>query len=121
MAMYLGSNKVEIGQNASGGSSTAPLICTGEDGYLDKTFGEIRTAFLNGNPVIFNYTQPTGESGASTYIEHLSSVSYTIEADPDYPTAYGDIYFYNRSYTVNIEEEPYTIEALDALYPHVPD
>ena len=113
-------NALEQAVASGGGGSSAPLICTEADGYLDKTFGELRTALLNGVTIIVQKTDDMGEFGTAVYIDSLASITYTIAADAEYSTAYGDISCHSLSYTVVLEEAPYTIEALDALYPRVP-
>lgn len=110
-------NRMEQGIEDASGSGAESLICTEEDGHLDKTFGELRMAHLNGVPIIVHKTQDNGESGTAVYIEALVSITYTTAS----VQAYGDIICDSLSYTVIVEEAPYTIEALDALYPHVPD
>jgi len=119
MAMYLGSNKVEIGvASGGGGSSAEPLVINEtwdsvESYYvLDKTFGEIREAFDNGTPCIIINEISLQEYGQS-YHNLVCSVSYDLNPFGDFAT--GSIYTVNESF--NVSSETKTLDSLDALYP----
>lgn len=96
-----------------GGGSTEPLIVSvlyneaAEGFYMDKTFGEIRTAFESARPVIVY-----DEQGTTVRISSVSEIDYRV--DEDY--AEGTVGA-NQTYNVSVSEVPFTLEALDAKYP----
>ena len=97
----------------AGGSSAAPLIVNvsyneaDQQFYMNKTFGEIRTAFESARPVIvYDEANTTVDISSVIRIEYCVNEDYadgTVEA--------------TQSYNVSINEEPFTLEALDAKYP----
>lgn len=97
----------------AGGGSAAPLIVNvsyneaDQQFYMDKTFGEIRTAFESARPVIVY-------DGTDTTVDISSVIRIEYRVNEDY--AEGTVKA-TQTYNVSINEEPYTLEALDAKYP----
>lgn len=109
-----------IGPKASaqgGGGTSEPLIVglrpqeevTSGDEQLDKTFGELRIAFMNGQAVIFHKVSDTGVE-----ISALEKIDYNIRSE----SANGNVAIGN-GYSVELLESPFTLEALDAEYPYL--
>ena len=109
--------------SGGGGGGAEPLIVNTEydDGTytLDKTFGEIRGAFESGN-VVLVVTQNT-DYGLEKDIGSAIRVSYAvINDDPSSTSAEVNILQSGGSvmtYSVHLDEAPYTLDALDAKYP----
>ena len=101
--------------------SNSPMIVhstfnpTDEYYHLDKTYGEIRAAFNAGQTVLITY------DGSGTFEYHHVSIvqqcNYTIGNNPEYPEATGAVVISNEQFNVRCESAPYTLAALDALYP----
>lgn len=92
------------------GGGTEPLIVTVVNGILDKTFGEIRQAHKSGRVVMLKWYDN----------EQNGRYSLVLEIDWDVNGNYHDgrVLPYNGNYyTARLTEPPYTIEALDAIYP----
>lgn len=102
---------------AEGGGGSEPMIVTvaqrsGEENfYMDKTFGEIRNAFTNGQSIIVIHDQSV-ESETNMSISRVTAVKYYTSGQ----SVQGDV---RADFTFNVysSEPPYTLEALDALYP----
>lgn len=104
---------------AAGGNS--PIIVhstydeTDEFYHLDKTFGEIRAAINAGQIVLILMATSGSLESHSTNI--VQQCTYTIGNDPEYPEASGAVVISSMQYDVRCESAPYTLTALDALYP----
>lgn len=109
---------------AAAGGGNSPLIATSSYDetaqlfYLDKTFGEIRTAINAGRPVLV-VSADTSASFDSNTTSQIGGYAYTIGLDPEYPEASGsvDTTVAQMTFDVICESAPYTLAALDALYP----
>lgn len=104
---------------SAGGNS--PLIVnstydeTDEFYHLDKTFGEIRAAINAGQIILILMATSGSLESHSTNI--VQQCTYTIGNDPEYPEASGAVVISSMQYDVRCESAPYTLTALDALYP----
>ena len=104
-----------IPASAVGGGETLLVNIINDDQYniLDKTFGEIRGVFENGGTVIIvddtsydNYTE-------RTYC-YISALGYEFEEHVEGYCTITEIG--GRQFNAYLTQEPYTLEALDALY-----
>ena len=104
---------------AAGGGSAEPLIVNVIDNTMDKTFGEIRQAFDNDGYLLVaqdeSYDDTTG-----VRMTTVRECYYSITGG-EYPSASGGVILGNGEYSVNCDEAPYTLEALDAQYPYMAD
>lgn len=99
----------------SGGGSSAEPFMVGineSDGFLvlDKTFGEIRQAFTEGQPVII------GVVGGSRF-DLVVHVEYSIDLDT--PLSIANVGTLNNGFTVRLNSGDCSLEAIDASYPSV--
>ena len=113
MAMYLGSNKVEMGQVSSSGRSSEPLICryNEQTQRLDVTCGEIEEAFYNGIPVYFMANE--FENG-SYQLGVLQSLSVTVYDGGDAEMSIEFKFAYLACYADTLDE-------VRASYPYFTD
>lgn len=98
-------NHMEDGISGSGGSNA--LICEYDNdaGHTDKTFGEIKTAFLSGETVLLK----TGDYGETYYMHALTSYGiYKSE----------DSYYCDVGFDGNLMKSDFysTLEELDNAY-----
>ncbi len=112
-------NHIEQGIAGAGGGSTEPLIVNVTENddsyYMDKTFGEIRRAFLSGQTILVIDSYNTESGDEDVRYAYVKAVEYTVH--PRGENASGTISA-NQSYNVNVSEAPYTLEALDAKIPY---
>ncbi len=107
-------NHIEQGIADAGGGSVAPLIVSvsyneAEDKFcMDKTFGEIRTAFESARPIIVYDRQD-----ANVTINAVNHIKYELGSG-EYATGTVEA---GQAYNVSVSEAPFTLEALDAKYP----
>lgn len=109
-----------IAEASEGEGGTEPLIVnvTENDGnfYMDKTFGEIRVAFLSGRTVLVLESNPDGSESLNESLNGgmVTRLEYTLNTE--FESASGMVSCY-QSFSVTVDEAPYTLEALDAQYP----
>lgn len=100
-----------------GGGSAEPLVCTynSSTGYLDKTYGEIKTAALSGKSVYLK--DEVGETEGVYRLQNLLSYQ-TQEYEGDAPTFSGTVTFSGGSLITSVAS---SVSALDAEYPFYGD
>jgi hypothetical protein len=92
--------------SAGGGGGAEPFIIRSEDhpdeekDYLDKTWKEIKEAFMSGKPCIGELPVESG-GVRKLYYKNLGSVEY----DPSYETMGYSIYFFSGTYSCNSEND----------------
>ena len=114
-------NHIEQGvAEASEGGGTEPLIVnvTENDGnyYMDKTFGEIRVAFLSGRTVLVLEPNQDGSESPNESLNGGMVTSLDYLVNTEFESALGTVNCY-QAFSVVMNEAPYTLEALDAQYP----
>jgi hypothetical protein len=83
---------------------------------MDKTFGEIRVAFLSGRTVLVLEPNQGGSESLNESLDGgmVTRLSYSVNTE--FESALGTVHCY-QSFSVVMNEAPYTLEALDAQYP----
>lgn len=101
-----------------GGGGAEPLIInstydsSSELYTLDKTFGEIRTAYNNAQPIIIHLDESL-EGNIAMNDDTVSGIRYEINDS----SIIGTIRVEGDDYSCSSYDAPFTLEALDALYP----
>lgn len=101
-----------------GGGGVEPLIVnstydsSSELYTLDKTFGEIRIAYNNVQPIIIHLDE-SFEGSIAMNDDTVSGIRYEINDS----SIIGTIRVEGSDYSCSSYDAPFTLEALDALYP----
>lgn len=98
-----------------GGGGAESLICEYNEGYLNKTVGEIYNAFANGQAVIYHANVSEGEDTRSGDWASLNYISINGNSVDGF---YATIEFYGASFFTDTES---TVDAVFALYPTMSD
>ena len=105
---------------AGGGNSPmivhAPWDATANLYVMDKTFGEIRAAVDASRPVLV-VVESTSAVSEDNNTSVVLGYTYSIYLDPDYPSAMGSVSISGSTFDVQCSSAPYTLTALDAMYP----
>lgn len=110
-------NNIETGVDGANNPLIVNVTWDSEEemAYANKTFGEIRTAFENGQRVLLKQINNDGNT-SNTILEEINGIRYEISEGTN-PSASGEITAKYLSIDAVVNEAPYTLEALDAKYP----